>query len=128
MMIHGKTMVLFNLIAWTLLLACLVAVEVLLLDATSWLLVGIIATVMVIGFHIYFAVLFIRNRKRILALEKQYIESLKPKEPLRFCPTDDELMQSYMDSKSTQTKENSPQTKNEDAKEKTLGEEEEQEL
>lgn len=46
-------------------------------------------------FHGYFVLYFLKNKTKIENLQNDYIKTLKPDKPLRFCPSDSELMKEY---------------------------------
>jgi len=116
-----------SVLSWGLVALYVVAVEVLRLDASSWLVLGIIGLVAVVAVHLYIVYVIIKNRKRILMLQDQYVETFKPDAPLRFCPTDEQLMKAYVESRQEQTK-NQADKKEENTEEKTQSEEEELEM
>ncbi len=55
---------------------------------------------------------YYKSRNNVAKLRKEYLESLKPKNPLRFCSSDEELLKAYKTSASELTTEktiNQPQ-------------------
>ena len=130
MKFNNKLMGAMIIISWTMLASYIVAVDLLMLDTASWLVIGILGIAGVVVSQGWFLCAFIKNRKRIASLKDQYLDTLKPQAPLRFCPTDEELMDAYYLSKS---KSNTKQAETKDeqkqeTKEETLNQEKEEEL
>lgn len=44
---------------------------------------------------VYFVVNYYKNKENVKALQREYIESLKPKTPIRFVASDEELLKTY---------------------------------
>ena len=124
MKINFKLFALADIVAWSCVIVYLALSEVLLLTEPAVMYFGIVAVAFVLGVHIYLFSALSSNRKRIELLKQQYIDSIKPVAPIRFCPTDEDLVKKYMESSKSRhetlsTKENSVKTD-----EKTLNEEE----
>lgn len=89
--------IVLDIIVWAGLLVSLFAIEVLHLDPVVWFVLGAIFLCLIIVSHICLLTAFIKNRKRIAILKDQYIESIKPAQPLRFCPSDEELVKAHQE-------------------------------
>ncbi len=75
-------------------------IELIVLEFTSFTLAEIFPAVILsglawIGCIVYFLYLYFHNKKKVLALKQEYLNTLKPKFPLRFCPSDTELLKAY---------------------------------
>lgn len=93
--------------------------EVFEFSETIFKVLSIVFLVLIISFHIWFLVSYVKNRKKVKLLQDQYIKSLKPTSPLRFCPSDEELMKSHFENiteNRIDTNEKTP-TQNEQSKE-----------
>lgn len=82
---------------WALIILHIVIIELLKIDLTifnitAFLVLGCLMTV-----HIWFLYVYLKNHKKVQELQDQYVETLKPDKPLRFCPTDDELMKRHFE-------------------------------
>lgn len=55
----------------------------------------ILSAVITVTFLTLFIANYYKNRKSVEKLKDEYLEGLKPKNPLRFCPSDDELLKMY---------------------------------
>jgi len=82
---------------WILFAWHFIALEVINLDSTVWVITGTINMIALIFFHAYFIYMYTKNKKKVMDLKEQYIETLKPDKPLRFCPSDDELMKRHLE-------------------------------
>lgn len=120
-----KLFVILNVIAWMLLISCIVAAELLLLNQSMWEIVGGVALALIVSLHLYLFYSIAKNRKRINLLKEQYINSLKPVAPIRFCPTDEELIEQYHGKVvGTENETQTNEEQNKDTIEKTPEEEE----
>ena len=77
---------------WIIFILHIIAIEVIHLEETTWVITGAIVAGCLVGFHVYFIYVYLKNLRRVKDLQEQYIETLKPVKPLRFCPSDDELV------------------------------------
>ena len=122
MKLNYKLFMLVNILAWLMLLIGIIALEAVHLDPVVWMIVSIVSLIVVVFLHVYLLVVYVKNRKRIERLKEQYVDTMKPKQPLRFCPTDEELVKSYYESKNVISQSNDKQT--EETEEKTQEESE----
>lgn len=117
----GKTILVSIISLWIIMCWSFIAVEVLVLNPEVWLTFGIISASALVLLHGYFFFFYLKNKKKVEALKEEYITTLKPDKPLRFCPSDDELIKKHNEKQLGITQ----PIKTE---EKTLATEEEQEL
>ena len=82
-------------ISWGSLLIELIVLELSNLSITAMLAPIILSAVITITFLTLFIMNYYKNRKSVEKLKDEYLEGLKPKNPLRFCPSDDELLKMY---------------------------------
>lgn len=99
MKFNYRLFIVLDVLIWAGLLVSLLAIEVLHLEPVVWIILGSAFLFLIITFHIYLLVSFVKNRKRIAILKEQYINSLKPAEPLRFCPSDEELVKMHQEAR-----------------------------
>ena len=104
----------------------IVAIELVHLNYVLWLTIGCIVAVMIVAFHVYFLWYYFKNKGKIARLQQEYIETLKPDKPLRFCPTDEELMKAHLHQLSGEDKKTQTQTS--ETKEKPEKENDDEEL
>ena len=63
---------------------------------------------LLIIFHVYFIYSLLKNKAKVDVLKEQYIDTLKPDKPLRFCPSDDELMKKHQEQLTSNLSEKQP--------------------
>lgn len=124
MKINFKLFALADIVAWSCVIVYLALSEVLLLTEPAVMYFGIVAVAFVLGVHIYLFCVLSSNRKRIELLKQQYIDSIKPVAPLRFCPTDEDLVKKYTESSKSRHETLSTKVNSVNTDEKTLNEEE----
>lgn len=120
MLSRGKLFSILSVCLWTLFIVCLVMLEFVFADADLWVVLSIVSASAVLVFNAMFVFVYIKNRKKVELLQDQYIDSLKPKAPLRFCPPDEELVNDYLtnaksNNDSHKTNEEQIKTTNEDS-------------
>lgn len=93
----GKILSIVSAVLWCLVIFHIFAYEVWSLNSILLTITGICSLVAVVILHVWFLVVYFKNHKKVLSLQDQYIETLKPEKPLRFCPTDEELMKKHME-------------------------------
>lgn len=91
---------------WILFIWSIIAVELVMLNSSVWSVIGLVAASLLILLNGYFVYYYNKNKKKIMDLQRQYIDTLKPDKPLRFCPSDDELMKRHIEQKSLTIEEN----------------------
>ena len=84
---------------WISLIFHIIALEIVGLTIDSLIVTSIITIALLVLIYSYFTYYYLSNKGKINRLKEQYLDSLKPKKPLRFCPTDDELLARYEKSK-----------------------------
>ena len=97
--------------AWAILLSLLwglLLVDFMMLEAfdfgqTILIVMGGVLLGLIALFYLWFFVCYIRNHKNVIKLQDKYVDSLKPDKPLRFCPTDDELVAKYYEAQTADT-------------------------
>ena len=90
-----KILLTFTFFSWIsifILILCLEVFEVLIGDILVLLVIFGLTSLASIGYLIYN---YYANRNKIKADRQKYLNSLKPKTPLRYCPSDDELLNKY---------------------------------
>lgn len=92
---HYKLFSILIIVGWAMLAWSIVAIELIHLDSTLWVGVGVASGLLLILLHGGFIYVYSKSKKKILGLQEQYIETLKPDAPLRFCPSDEELVMAY---------------------------------
>ena len=90
-----KLLMVLSFILWASLIFHIIGLEVVGLMVEPLIVTGVITMVLLVIVYAYFIYFYVKNKKKINDLKKQYLESLKPDKPLRFCPTDEELLQKY---------------------------------
>lgn len=114
----GKILAITSFGLWLLLVLHLLAYEVFGFNYILFTATGILSLVATVVFHVWFMLSYFKNHKKVRDLQDQYIETLKPEKPLRFCPSDEELVKKHQE-KLHQEKENKQNT-NEDSFEMEL--------
>ena len=90
-----KPLLISMVVLWFIFIFHIIGLEVLLFTINQLLLSGVLTLILLLLVHIIFITYYIKNKKKIKKLKQQYLVSLKPDKPLRFCPTDNELLKSY---------------------------------
>ena len=80
---------------WSTLTAELIILELSTVNIITMLVPLIVSTVGTITMLILFIVSYHKSKPKVIQLKNEYLESLKPKTPLRFCASDDELLKAY---------------------------------
>ena len=124
MKVNFKLFIVLDIIAWCGLATYLVAGELLLITEKTLMIFGALAILFVLGIHIYLFCALKSNSKRIELLKQQYVESIKPATPLRFCPADEELVRMFKKPEIKNEKVETAKEQTENTEEKTLVEEE----
>ena len=94
-----KLFIVVDVLMWLALILSLTAVEILHLDSLVWVVLWISSLLMVACLHVFLLIVFIKNKSRIAQLKDRYIESIKPAQPLRFCPSDEDLVKTHYSQK-----------------------------
>lgn len=89
---HYKLFSILIILGWVMIAWCIVAMEIIQLSSTPWVVTGIVAGGFLILLHGGFIYAYNKAKKQVESLQEQYIDTLKPSAPLRFCPSDDELV------------------------------------
>lgn len=92
-----KPMLIASCLLWTAFIFHVLALEVFGLLVDTLLVSGIITIVLLVLNYSFFVYYYFKNKTKINNLKKQYLDSLKPDKPLRFCPTDEELLRKYQE-------------------------------
>lgn len=95
MSIKTKVLLFVGAISWLALIVevfCLELADVLFEDMAV---LFVITLLFVIGFMVLFVYDYYKGKKDILKIRKEYLECFKPEKPLRYCPSDKELLDSY---------------------------------
>lgn len=85
---------------WLSLLIEIILLELTSINSTALIVLIIISTAGTITALSLFIVKYYRSKNSVAKLKEEYLESLKPQKPLRFCASDDELMKAYKQSAS----------------------------
>ena len=93
----SKIICIVDLALWLMLVVHIILLEFMQIEAGFFKVSAIITLVLVGLLHIWFVYTFFKNHKKVIMLQDQYVETLKPKAPLRFCPTDEELMKKHQE-------------------------------
>lgn len=96
-----KPMMIISSLLWISFIFHIVLLEIIGLIIDKLLVTGVITIVLLIFIYAYFIYYYFKNKPRIKKLKEQYLDSLKPDKPLRFCPTDDELLRKYKEQEKT---------------------------
>ena len=95
MSIKTKILLSVGAISWLALIVealCLELADILFRDIAVLM---IITFLVVIGSLAYFVWEYVRNKKEIIKIRQEYLDSFKPEKPLRYCPSDEELLDKY---------------------------------
>ena len=95
MSIKTKILLSVGVISWLALIVealCLELADILFRDIAVLM---IITFLVVIGSLAYFVWEYVRNKKEIIKIRQEYLDSFKPEKPLRYCPSDEELLDKY---------------------------------
>lgn len=92
-----KPLMVISFILWASLIFHLVGLEIIGFMVEPMIVTGLITIVLLVIVYAYFIYFYVKNKKKINDLKRQYLESLKPDKPLRFCPSDEELLKRYKD-------------------------------
>lgn len=95
MSIKTKILLSVGVISWIALIVealCLELADILFRDIAVLM---IITFLVVIGSLAYFVWEYVRNKKEIIKIRQEYLDSFKPEKPLRYCPSDEELLDKY---------------------------------
>lgn len=92
---HYKLFSIMIALSWVVLAWSVVAMEIIRLSSTPWVVTGIVAGGFLILLHGCFFCVYHKAKKKVAGLQEQYIDTLKPDAPLRFCPSDEELIMAY---------------------------------
>ena len=95
MLKNWKCMIFINCVLWVIFSWSILAVEVVMLNNIIWMIIGGFSALLLILLNGYFIYYYNKNKLKIKDLQAQYIETLKPDKPLRFCPSDEELVKMH---------------------------------
>ncbi len=80
---------------WSTLIIELVLLELTSINITLMIVPLIVSTIGTMVMIVIFVIDYKKSKPHVQSLKKEYLESLKPKQPLRFCASDDELLKAY---------------------------------
>lgn len=116
------------LLLWGLLALNIILLEVFSFAQTIFIVTGAILLGGLVVFYLYYFYCYFKKHKKVLELQDEYVETLKPDKPLRFCPTDEELMKSYYESQMNDVSEREKKERSDDNSKTTNEEGVEEEL
>ena len=123
MLKNWKSMIIVNCALWFVVGWSIIAVEMVMLNNVVWSLVGGVSALLLILLNGYFIYCYNKNKLKIKDLKNQYIETLKPDKPLRFCPSDEELVKMHNSKEHTEIQSNTTAEKTTIVEENTQEEE-----
>ena len=83
---------------WSTLLIEIALLELTNINIITMLVPLIVSATGTIALLAIFIVNYRKSKPKVKRLKNEYLESLKPKQPLRFCASDDELLKAYKSS------------------------------
>ena len=92
----GKLLSVLAILFWLLLIVSLFMLEFLFPGQEVFVIITIVFLVFVGVFNSWFIYTCLKSKKKIEELQQQYVDTLKPDSPLRFCPSDNELMENHL--------------------------------
>lgn len=95
----GKLLSILATLIWLIFVISILMLELLMMDSEVWTILCIVSAVGLVAYYGWFVYHCLKNKNKVELLQQQYIETLKPDKPLRFCPTDDELMVKHFENK-----------------------------
>lgn len=100
-MANSKLIAITNIVLWTLLIVHLIIFEILRIDSIVFVITGCVVLLGIVLRNGLFLYGYFKSHKKVLELQDEYIETLKPEKPLRFCPSDEELIRLHFEQNNT---------------------------